>query len=249
MSAFNPRKLAAVGPIDAASVAHVVAGLAAVAVLATATAKSLSLDATVVAAAASLYLVLTTVMWRAQAGAPPAGFGVANRATLARAALTCLLGGLVVAGDAVTGFAWAIVLVASVAAALDLADGWLARRHRQSSAFGARFDMETDALLILVLAALVVQAGQAGPWVLAAGLLRYVFVLAGLVWPALTQPLPRSQRRRAICAAQLVALIVCLAPIVAPPAASAIAAVALIALIVSFAVDTLYLARQAGERA
>ena len=35
---------------------------------------------------------------------------------------------------------------------LDGTDGWLARRSGVVSAFGARFDMETDALLIMVLA-------------------------------------------------------------------------------------------------
>ena len=38
--------------------------------------------------------------------------------------------------------------------ALDGVDGWLARRSGIASAFGARFDMEIDALLILVLAVL-----------------------------------------------------------------------------------------------
>ena len=49
-------------------------------------------------------------------------------------------------------------------------------RSNEASSFGARFDMETDALLILVLAALVWQHGKAGPWILAAGLMRYAFV-------------------------------------------------------------------------
>ena len=38
-----------------------------------------------------------------------------------------------------------------------------------ASAFGARFDMETDALLLLVLAALAWQFDKAGAWVLASG--------------------------------------------------------------------------------
>ena len=40
------------------------------------------------------------------------------------------------------------------------------------SAFGARFDMETDALLILALSVLVWRHAKAGAWVLASGLLR-----------------------------------------------------------------------------
>ena len=70
-----------------------------------------------------------------------------------------------------------------------------------ASAFGARFDMETDALLIQVLAILAWQYGKAGPWVLVSGLLRYLFVAAGWVWPWMREPLfpsrpPKSDLRR-----------------------------------------------------
>ena len=81
----------------------------------------------------------------------------------------------------------AVALAASVAV-LDGVDGWLARRTRMASAFGARFDMETDAALILVLAVLAWQFGRAGAWVLACGLLRYAFVGAGVLWPWLRSP-------------------------------------------------------------
>ena len=64
--------------------------------------------------------------------------------------------------------------------ALDGLDGWAARGARASPRrFGARFDMEVDALLILALAALAAGLGKAGPWVLGLGLMRYGFVLAG----------------------------------------------------------------------
>ena len=62
---------------------------------------------------------------------------------------------------------------------LDGVDGWLARRHRIASAFGARFDMEIDALLILALSVLAWRHEKAGAWVVASGLLRYAFVAAG----------------------------------------------------------------------
>ena len=41
-------------------------------------------------------------------------------------------------------------MLASVALILDGVDGKVARRTRNASAFGARFDMEVDAFLILV---------------------------------------------------------------------------------------------------
>ena len=63
-----------------------------------------------------------------------------------------------------------------VALVLDWVDGQVARRTGTVTAFGARFDMEVDAFLILVLSVYV--AGSFGPWVLAIGLARYALLAA-----------------------------------------------------------------------
>ena len=143
-----------------------------------------------------------------------------------------------------TNVAWNIVVIAIVAVVLDGVDGWVARRTGTSSAFGMRFDMETDAALILVLAILTWRNGKAGPWILGAGLLRYLFVGAGWVWPWMAQPLEPTLRGRLICVVQIAALIIALAPIIVPPASTAVAALGLIALSYSFLVDTFRLARR-----
>jgi phosphatidylglycerophosphate synthase len=140
------------------------------------------------------------------------------------------------------------VVIGSVAAALDGVDGWIARRTRTSSAFGARFDLETDALLILVLSALVWRAGQAGAWVLASGLMRYGFVAAATIWPWLREPLEPSRRRQAMCVVQVVGLLVALLPSLDAPAASTVAAAALAGLAWSFLVDILWLWRLRASR-
>ena len=108
---------------------------------------------------------------------------------------------------------------------LDGVDGWWARRHGLSSAFGARFDMETDALLILVLALLAWHLGKAGAWVILSGALRYLFVAAGWLLPFLDRPLPPSDRRRVICVIQIAVLVACFAPILAPVLTTPLAAV------------------------
>ena len=54
---------------------------------------------------------------------------------------------------------------------LDAVDGQVARRTGTVSALGARFDMEVDAFLILVLSVYVAPA--VGWWVLAIGAARY----------------------------------------------------------------------------
>lgn len=204
-----------------------------------------------VAKALAVYAVGAALVWRGlAAGAHPhARFGAANRVTLGRlagmAAVAALLGEAVPAAPpaaaAVGG--WVLIVAATLIAVLDAADGALARRQGLASAFGARFDMETDAAFTLVLSALVWQAGQAGAWMLASGLMRYAFVAAAWALPWLAAPLPPSRRRQAVCVVQITALIVCLGPIVPPVLASAIAALSLLLLSASFAIDIHHLAR------
>jgi phosphatidylglycerophosphate synthase len=182
---------------------------------------------------------------------PHARFGGANRVTLLRLALAGLLVGLLgdaawappLAAEGHAGLAWGVVALATLTALLDAADGPLARRSGMASAFGARFDMETDAVFTLVLCALVWQAGQTGPWVLAAGLLRYAFVAAARPWPWLAAPLAPSRRRQTVCVVQITSLIICLAPIVPPALATALAAASLALLSLSFAMDIRTLAQ------
>ena len=171
-------------------------------------------------------------------------FGAANGVTLVRGALTVLLAALIGAphGEAL---GWTVVTLAVIAVALDGVDGWLARSRNEATAFGARFDMETDALLILVLAALVWHLDKAGIWIVAAGLLRYAFVLASYPLPWMARALPPSRRRQAVCVLQIVSLIGALVPSVLPPWSSAVALAGLALLVWSFAIDVVWLARRA----
>ena len=172
-------------------------------------------------------------------------FGAANQVTTIRAALTVMVASL--AGEAPAPvLAGAGALTACLVTMLDGVDGWLARKTRMASDFGARFDMEVDAFLILALAILAWQHGKAGAWVLLAGALRYLFIAAGVLWSWMQTPLFPSVRRQTICVIQIAGLIVTLLPDVRPPASAAIAGVALSALCYSFVVDTLWLWRQAS---
>jgi phosphatidylglycerophosphate synthase len=192
-----------------------------------------------------LYVVGAAFVWRGLPRAHPhPRFGPANRVTLLRMALSALLAAVIgeplVPADAI---AWAIVVAATMTAVLDAADGPLARRSGLASDFGARFDMETDAWLTLVLCGLIVHVDKAGAWVLAAGLMRYAFVGAARLWPWLSGTLPPSLRRKAVCVAQITTLIVCLGPIVPRALSSALAAASLLVLAWSFAVDVRALAK------
>jgi len=229
---------------DLAAVAVLVVLLAAV----LGGAGGLGLDYTLKASLA--YGAGAWLVWRGLGVHPHPRFGPANRVTLGRLGMAALLAALI--GEALPRpplastpvAAWWLVVIATTTALLDAVDGALARRSGLASAFGARFDMETDAAFTLVLCALVLQAGQAGPWVLASGLMRYAFVAAARPWPWLAGALPPSRRRQTVCVVQITTLIVCLGPIVPPPLAASLAALSLALLTLSFAIDVRTLARQ-----
>jgi phosphatidylglycerophosphate synthase len=201
-------------------------------------------------AAGTLATVTIVAAWTAGAHHPFSRFGPANQMTLARAALVALVAGLV-SEPAVASIAAAAVWVAVIVEVLDGVDGWLARRSSLASAFGARFDMEVDALLIMALAILAWQHGKAGSWVLLSGLLRYAFVAAGWLVPWVSRPLPPSRRRQAVCVVQIVGLCAAVAPIFPARASAPVAAVSLAALAASFLVDVVWLwrARPTSARA
>lgn len=198
------------------------------------------------AVAVAAYGVAAALALRGRRRAHPhPRFGLANGVTMLRAGGMAIFAGLALAPATVAGPAgWAAAGGAAALLALDGVDGWAARRQGLVSAFGARFDMEVDAALILALAALASGLGKAGPWVLALGLMRYAFVAATAAWPWLARPLPPSFRRKAICVVQVGALALLLAPPIVPPASGMLAAAALGALAWSFAVDVLWLARR-----
>ncbi len=219
------------------------AGLTAalLAVAAVAAERKLDLGGLYIAIVLAAFVGGAAVALRAASFQLDGAFGAANQITLLRGGLVSLASGLVIA-DASAPVLWFAIAAAGSALVLDGVDGSLARRRRCASRFGARFDMETDALTTLVLAVLVWRFDKAGAWVLASGLMRYAFVAAGCVWPRLGAPLPPSRRRQAVCVVQIAALLVCLAPFVAREQSAAIAAAALALLGTSFAVDAARLA-------
>jgi len=191
-------------------------------------------------------LIAGTVLAKITAFHPHDRFGWPNVATLLRGTIACFFLGLAVdlhwfSGSAGLTAGWWLAGLAAFAAALDGIDGWMARRQRLHSRFGARFDMEMDALLILAQAAMVVALGKAGVWLLALGLMRYVFVVAGLLHPPLARPLPDSVRRKAVCVAQVVALTLMLAPPVSGIWATGLGVAALVLLLWSFGLDVIRL--------
>ena len=173
--------------------------------------------------------------------------GPADRVTLARATLigcvTALVAESVLRPEPVA----LLVPLAAVALALDAVDGWVARRTGTVSELGARFDMEADAFLILVLSGYV--AGSLGGWVLALGVMRYAFVAAGWVLPWMRTELPPRYWRKVVAATQGVLLVVTASGLLPRPVAVALVVLALALLVESFGHDVGWLWRHREQRA
>ncbi|MEU5635660.1 CDP-alcohol phosphatidyltransferase family protein [Streptomyces rishiriensis] len=168
-------------------------------------------------------------------------FGPANRVTLGRATLVGGVTALVADSFESTPPVTLLVGLTAVALILDGVDGKVARRTNTSTALGARFDMEVDAFLILVLSVYVSMA--LGPWVLLIGGMRYAFVAAARVAPWLNAPLPPSSARKTVAALQGVLLLLAGSELLPYAATFAVVLLAFGSLVWSFGRDVLWLWR------
>ena len=128
----------------------------------------------------------------------------ADWVTLARASLAVGVAGLVADSFAHRAPVTLLVSITALALALDFVDGWVARRTRTTAPFGAWFDGEVDAFLILVLSVYV--ARSAGVWVLAIGAAPYAFLAAGWPLPWMRARLPPRYWRKVVAATQGIVL-------------------------------------------
>ena len=171
-----------------------------------------------------------------------AALGAANRVTLTRAAFVGGVTALVADSLVRPASVATLVGLAVIALVLDGMDGWVARRTGTVSALGARFDMEVDAFLILVLSVYV--GLSVGPWVLAIGAARYVAWAAGSMVPWLRVSVPSRYWRKPVAAIQGIVLTAAVAHLLPAPAMNAAIAVALVLLAESFGRDVVWQWRQ-----
>ena len=66
---------------------------------------------------------------------------------------------------------------------LDGVDGWLARKYKQSTTFGQYFDMELDALFVMMMCCYYFSFKEIGIWILFPGLLRYLYRIGIDIFP------------------------------------------------------------------
>lgn len=130
-------------------------------------------SAPAVAGTGLLALLIAFAALSPRASDAPATAG--TRFTVARVAMTCLLGGLAVipAGSPPDPLLWSVALMGLAAAGLGAVDGWLARITYSTSGFSERLGAMAGALLVLVLALLVWRLGLTGVWVITAGVLGF----------------------------------------------------------------------------
>ena len=161
--------------------------------------------------------------------------GPADIVTLLRLSLTCAVAGQVVQSFTGSPSRPALIGLAAFALVLDAVDGRVARRTDTASPLGARFDMETDALLILVLSGYV--AASMGWWVLLVGLARYLLLLAQWSWRSLAGPVRPRRWRKAVAAAQGVVLLVAASRVLPESWALALVIAAMTLLAISFGTE------------
>lgn len=178
-------------------------------------------------------------------GARRAGVVALSPADAVTAGRAALVGGCaaLVADALASGMTSAKLLVgmATVALVLDAVDGRVARSTGTVSAFGARFDMEVDAYLLLVLSTHATTV--VGGWAIAIGAMRYLFVAAGWAMPWLRGELPPRYSAKIVAAAQGVVLVVVAAHVLPPPWPVLVTALALGTLVWSFATSVTWLWR------
>ena len=145
-------------------------------------------------------VTMAAALTRGLAHRPGERLGPASCVTLARAGLTVGVAALVADSFTHDAPVALLVVLATLALALDAADGWVARRTGTATALGARFDGEVDAFLILALSVYVAPAY--GGWVLAIGAARYVFLAGEWLLPWMRAPLPPRGWRRLVAATQ-----------------------------------------------
>jgi phosphatidylglycerophosphate synthase len=167
-------------------------------------------------------------------------FGWANATTALRSTMVGVVAAIVATSFTEPVPVPLLIGLTVPALALDAVDGWLARRTGTASEFGARFDMEVDAFLLLALSAYVSQ--DLGWWVLAIGLMRYAFVAVGWMLPWMRATLPTRNWRKVVTAAIGIALTIAAAGIPSW-AGGVIVAIALALLLESFGRDVLWLVR------
>ncbi|MGH3587263.1 MAG: CDP-alcohol phosphatidyltransferase family protein, partial [Pseudonocardia sp.] len=188
-------------------------------------------------------IVLNAVVARGLVRFGADALGPADVVTLARATCACGVAALVADSFVHAPATGTLLALTAAALVLDAVDGWVARRTRTST-FGALFDGEVDAFLILVLSVYV--APLVGWWVLAIGAARYAFAVSGWGCRWLRGQLPPRYWRKVVAATQGIVLAFAAAELLPLWLTQVLLVAALALLAESFGRDVWWLRRHRG---
>lgn len=168
--------------------------------------------------------------------------GLGNQLTLCRGALTAALAGFLFSPRPDGWLAWIPGGLYTLAAIIDLFDGYAARRTNQITQLGEMLDLSLDGTGVLIAGVLAVQYGQVASWYLLVAFARYIF-LAG-VWMRKKRglpvyELPLSSTRRPFAGAQMGFIAVILWPLFSAPITQAASLLFALPFLARFGLDWL----------
>ncbi len=169
-------------------------------------------------------------------------FGAGNLLTIFRGALIALLLGFLTSPRPEGWLAWAPGMLYTLAATVDLFDGYFARKSNHATRLGEILDLKLDGLGVLIAVLLALGYGQVPAWYLLVGLAHYLFIAGIWLRERLGKPvyeLPESPGRRPFAGAQMGFLAVILWPLFSPPGTHLVAALFAIPFLVGFGWDWL----------
>jgi len=175
--------------------------------------------------------------------------GVGNLMSVLRGVLLAWLAGWVLSPLPVGWMAWLPGALYTLAALIDLVDGYAARRTNQATRLGELLDMQLDGLGVLVAALLTVNYRQVPAWYLLVALARYLFLAGIALRKRLGLPvyeLPERASRRPFAGFQMGFLAVVLWPLFTPPATHWAAALFAAPFLIGFGYDWLLVSGSIG---
>jgi CDP-diacylglycerol--glycerol-3-phosphate 3-phosphatidyltransferase len=146
--------------------------------------------------------------------------GAGNYLTILRGTLIAALMGFLLAPRPEGWVAWMPGVCYTLAAIIDLFDGYIARLTSQTTRLGEALDLKLDGLGVLAAALVATRYGQVPTWYVLVGIARYLFVAGLWLRKRLGKPvyeLPESASRRPFAGAQMGFLAVALLPVFSPP--------------------------------
>ena len=193
-------------------------------------------------------LTLPVVLWRIvlafpkEPGELPQLFfpGLANRLTIFRGLILCILAGFLALNMPEGGLAWIPGLLFIAALILDGLDGYAARLRNETSSFGAFLDPDLDAMGTLIGTLIAIRYGRLPGWYVLAGMAYYVFVFGR--WMRKRRglplcPLPDRNDRRLASVLQSVFISLALLPGLPLPMTGMPAALVMIPVLAGFIRD------------